>query len=63
VTLMNITGSLRDFGRVDGPAKSTVANLAFKKHQHRVNKPRSGDSKREEFEIYQVKINGVALHR
>jgi len=30
VTLENITGTLHDFGKVDGPKKSTVENLTFK---------------------------------
>ncbi|HEY1719469.1 MAG TPA: glycosyl hydrolase family 28 protein, partial [Verrucomicrobiae bacterium] len=30
ITLENITGTLHDFGVVDGPKKSTVANLTFK---------------------------------
>jgi polygalacturonase len=60
VTLMNITGSLRDFGRVDGPAKSTVANLAFKNINIALTNPAVVTRNVKNLKFTKVKINGVA---
>jgi alpha-L-rhamnosidase len=39
ITLENITGTLRDFGTVNGPEKSTVANLVFRNINVKLNNP------------------------
>jgi polygalacturonase len=46
ITLENITGTLREFGVVNGPAKSTVANLTFKNINVTLQKSRRAGQKR-----------------
>ena len=60
VTLANITGKMRDFGRVDGPAKSTVANLTFKNINIALTNPAVTTRNVKNLKFTSVKINGVA---
>jgi polygalacturonase len=60
VTLKNITGKLHDFGRVDGPEKSTVANLAFKNINIALKNPAVVTRNVKNLKFTNVKINGVA---
>jgi alpha-L-rhamnosidase len=60
VTLANITGTLHDFGRVDGPAKSTVKNLAFKNINITLKNPAVVTRNVKNLKFANVKINGVA---
>jgi alpha-L-rhamnosidase len=60
VTLENITGTLHDFGRVDGPAKSTVSNLAFKNINIALKNPAVVTRNVKNLKLTKVKINGVA---
>jgi alpha-L-rhamnosidase len=60
VTLANITGKLRDFGRVDGPAKSTVANLTFKNINITLTNSAVTTRNVKNLKFTKVKINGVA---
>ncbi len=60
VTLANITGTLHDFGRVDGPAKSTVSNLAFKNINITLKNPAVVIRNVQNLKFTNVKINGVA---
>ena len=58
ITLTNITGTLRGFGRVDGPAKSTVQDLTFKNINVRLSDPEVVIEKVKGLHIINVKING-----
>jgi len=60
VTLANITGTLHDFGRVDGPSKSTVANLTFKNINIALTNPAVVTRSVKNLKFTKVKINGVA---
>jgi hypothetical protein len=60
VTLENITGTLHDFGRVDGPAKSTVEDLAFKNLNVALKNPAVVTRNVKNLKFTNVKINGVA---
>ncbi len=60
VTLVNITGTMHDFGRVDGPAKSTVSNLAFKNINVKLTNPAVVTRNVKNLTFTNVKINGVA---
>ena len=60
VTLANITGTLHDFGRVDGPAKSTVDNLTFKNINIALTNPAVVTRSVKNLKFTKVKINGVA---
>jgi alpha-L-rhamnosidase len=60
VTLVNITGTLHDFGRVDGPAKSNVSNLAFKNINIKLKNPAVVTRNVQNLKFTNVKINGVA---
>ena len=60
VTLANITGTMRDFGRVDGPAKSTVSNLAFRNINVKLTNPAVVTRNVKNLKFTNVKINGVA---
>jgi len=60
VTLANITGPLHDFGRVDGPAKSTVSNLAFKNINIKLKNSAVMIRNVQNLKFTNVKINGVA---
>jgi len=60
VTLENITGTLHDFGRVDGPEKSTVANLAFKNINIALQNPAVVTRNVKNLKLTSVKINGAA---
>ena len=59
VTLKNITGNLHDFGRVDGPEKSTVANLTFKNINITLKNPQVMIRNVKNLKFTKVKINGV----
>jgi alpha-L-rhamnosidase len=60
VTLMNITGTLHDFGRVEGPAKSTVSNLVFKNINIVLKNPAVVTRNVQNLKFTNVKIDGVA---
>jgi alpha-L-rhamnosidase len=60
VTLENITGTAHDFGQVDGPEKSTVANLTFKNVNITVKNPAVAIRNVKDLKFADVKINGVA---
>ena len=60
VTMKNITGTLHDFGRVDGPEKSTVANLVFKNINITLKNPAVVIRNVKNLKFTNVKINGVA---
>jgi alpha-L-rhamnosidase len=60
VTLENITGTLHDFGRVDGPEKSTVAGLTFKKINVTLQNPAVVTRNVRNLTFAKVKINGAA---
>jgi alpha-L-rhamnosidase len=60
ITLENITGTLRSFGVVNGPAKSTVANLTFKDINVTLKNPAVPVKNVKDLEFKNVKINGVA---
>jgi len=60
VTLKNITGKMHDFGRVDGPEKSTVANVVFKNINLTLINPAVVARNVKNLKFTNVKINGVA---
>jgi alpha-L-rhamnosidase len=60
VTLENITGTLHDFGLVDGPEKSTVTDLAFKNINIALENPRVETRNVKNLKFAEVKINGAA---
>jgi alpha-L-rhamnosidase len=60
VTLANITGTLNDFGRIDGPAKSTVQNVTLENIDIKLNEPGVVIKKVQNLKLNNVKINGVA---
>ncbi len=60
VTLENITGTLHDFGKVDGPKKSTVENLTFKNINITLKNPAVVTRNVKNLKFTKVKINGVA---
>ena len=60
VTLENITGTLHDFGKVDGPKKSNVSNLTFKNINIALTNPAVVIKKVTNLKLTNVKINGVA---
>ena len=60
VTLANITGTLHDFGKVDGTKKSTVANITFKNINIALTNPDVAVKKVKNLKFTQVKINGQA---
>jgi alpha-L-rhamnosidase len=60
VTLENITGTLRGFGVVNGPAKSTVANLTFKNINVTLKNPAVTVRNVKDLKFDNVKINGAA---
>jgi alpha-L-rhamnosidase len=59
VTLENITGTLRGFGVVNGPAKSTVANLTFKNINVTLKNPAVTVRNVKDLKFDNVKINGA----
>jgi polygalacturonase len=60
VTLANITGRLNDFGRIDGPEKSTVQNVTLENLDLKVNDAKVVIKKVKNLKLNNVKINGVA---
>jgi alpha-L-rhamnosidase len=60
ITLENITGTLHDFGLVNGPAKSTVANLAFRNINVTLKNPAVAVRNVKDLKFDNVTINGVA---
>jgi polygalacturonase len=60
INMENITGTLRDFGAVDGPEKSTVANLTFKNLNLKLSNPAVLVKNVKGLKFDNVKINGVA---
>lgn len=58
ITLANITGTLKSFGRVDGPAKSMVEDLTFKDINVKLSDPEVVIEKTRDLHIANVKING-----
>jgi polygalacturonase len=60
VTLANITGTFNDFGRIDGPAKSTVQNITLENIDIKLTDPVVVIKKVQNLKIINVKINGVA---
>ena len=61
VILANITGTMHDFGRVDGPSKSTVSNLAFKNINVKLTNPAVVTRNVKNLKFTNVKINGIAF--
>jgi len=60
VTLAGITGTLNEFGRIDGPAKSTVQNVAFEDIDIKLKDPGVVIKRVKDLKLTNVKINGVA---
>jgi hypothetical protein len=60
VTLEKITGTLHDFGKVDGPKKSAVENLTFKNINIALTNPAVVTRNVKNLKFTKVKINGVA---
>jgi len=60
VTLQNISGTLHDFGKVDGTKKSTVENLTFKNINITLKNPAVVTRNVKNLKFTNVKINGVA---
>jgi alpha-L-rhamnosidase len=60
VTLENITGTLHDFGKVDGPKKSNVSNLTFKNINITLKNPAVVTRNVKNLKFTKVKINDVA---
>jgi alpha-L-rhamnosidase len=60
VTLANITGTLNDFGRINGPAKSTVQNVTLENIDIKLNEPGVVIKQVKNLKLNNVKINGVA---
>jgi alpha-L-rhamnosidase len=60
VTLANITGTLDSFGRISGPAKSTVQNVTLKNIDIKLSEPGVVIKQVKNLKISNVKINGVA---
>ena len=60
MTLENITGTLHDFGKVDGVPKSTVENLTFKNINITLKNPAVVTRNVKNLKFTNVKINGVA---
>ena len=60
VTLTNITGTLNSFGRIDGPAKSTVQNVALQDIDIQLKDPGVVIKRVKDLKLTNVKINGVA---
>jgi polygalacturonase len=61
VTLINISGTLHDFGKVAGAEKSTVANLTFENIDVTVKNPAVQIRRVENVKFSKVRINGVAF--
>ena len=59
VMMSGITGTLQGFGQVDGPAKSTVANLTFKNINVTLQNPEVMIKNVKNLKFSNVKINGV----
>ena len=60
VTLANITGTLNSFGRIDGPAKSTVQNATLQDIDIQLKDPGVVIKRVKDLKLTNVKINGVA---
>ncbi len=60
VTLTNITGTLNSFGRIDGPAKSTVQNVTLQDIDIQLKDPGVVIKRVKDLKLTNVKINGVA---
>jgi alpha-L-rhamnosidase len=60
VTLENITGTLHDFGKVDGTKKSDVSNLTFKNINITLKNPAVVTRNVKNLKFTNMKINGVA---
>jgi alpha-L-rhamnosidase len=60
VTMENITGTLHDFGKVDGPRKSTIENLTFKNINITLANPALVVRNVKNLKFTGVKINGKA---
>jgi len=59
VTMSNITGNLREFGIVEGPSNSVVANLTFKDIDVTLKNPEVMIRKVRDLKVSNMKINGV----
>jgi alpha-L-rhamnosidase len=60
VTLEKITGTLHDFGKVDGTKKSMVANITFKNINITLTNPEVVIRNVRDLKLINVKINGAA---
>jgi alpha-L-rhamnosidase len=60
VTLANITGTLNNFGRIDGPAMSTVQNVTLENIDIKLNEPGVVIKQVKNLKLNNVKINGAA---
>ena len=60
VTLDNITGTLHDFGKVEGIKHSTVSNLTFKNINITLKNPAVATRSVKNLKFTNVRINGVA---
>ncbi len=60
LTLANITGTLNNFGRINGPAKSTVQNVTLENIDIKLNQPGVVIKRVKNLKLNNVKINGVA---
>lgn len=60
ITLENITGTMRDFGVVNGPAQSTVTNLVFKNLNLKLSNPAVNVKNVKALKFENALINGTA---
>lgn len=60
ITLENITGTLHDFGRIDGSEKSIVQDVTFKNINITLKNPAVMIKNVKDLKLSKVKINGVA---
>jgi len=61
VTLENISGTLNDFGRIEGPVKCTVQNITFENIDIKVSDPKAVIRQVKNLKLTNVKFNGVAF--
>jgi alpha-L-rhamnosidase len=59
VTLSNITGRLKGFGKIDGPAKSTVQNVTFRNIHLTLKSPAVVTKNVRRLRFENVTINGT----
>jgi hypothetical protein len=60
ITISDVTGSLRAFGRITGPDKSTIQNVTFKNINVTLKAPTVVTKNVKNLKFDNVKINGAA---